>query len=71
MDFIYKKSGFGLMGLLITVAIISFAVFYEYKNMLKPDINGKTKIEQDMGAIDAAKNVKNIVESRNKIQVSE
>jgi hypothetical protein len=69
MKGVYKKRGgyVGLLGLLITVALISILV---WRSDLFGGAKQKTIIEQDTKAIDSAQQVKQILEKQSR-QTSE
>lgn len=60
-----NKHGFGLIGLLITLAIIAFAGWSMYSSFLKPNNGDETPIEQGLSAINEAKKAKQLLEQGN------
>lgn len=55
----------GLFLLIITLAVIIYLLMLEFGAFTKKDEDGQTKIQQDLQAIDDAKEIKNIIEQRN------
>lgn len=62
-----NKHGFGLIGLLITLAIIAFASRTTYSSFLKPKNGSETPIEQGLSAINEAEKAKQLLEQRNMV----
>src|SRR3989344_1676790 len=61
----YFRTGFGLIGLLITLAIIAFASWTTYSLFLKQKNGGETPMEQGLSAINEAEKAKQLLEQRN------
>lgn len=59
------KKAFGLIGLLITLAIIALAGWTTYSSFLKPKDGSKTPMEQGLSAINEAEKAKQLLEQRN------
>lgn len=59
------KKAFGLIGLLITLAIIALASWSTYSSFLKPKDGSEAPIEQGLSAINEAEKVKQLLEQRN------
>lgn len=59
------KKAFGLIGLLITLAIIAFASWTTYSSFLKPKNGNGTPIEQGISAINEAEKAKQLLEQKN------
>ncbi len=59
------KKAFGLIGLLITLAIIAFAGGAMYSSFLKPQNGGTTELDQYTSAINEAKKAKQLLEQGN------
>ena len=62
-----RKKAFGLIGLLITLAIIMLASWTTYSSFLKPKNGGEAPVEQGLSAINEAKKAKQLLEQRNTI----
>ena len=62
-----NKNGFGLIGLLITLAIIALASGILYSSFLKQNDKGETGVEQGISAINEAEKAKQLLEQRNTI----
>ena len=62
-----RKKAFGLIGLLITLAIISLASWTTYSSFVKPKNGSETPLEQGVSAISEAEKVKQLLEQRNTI----
>lgn len=60
-----NKRGFGLIGLLITLAIIALASGAMYSSFVKPNYGSGTPIEQGISAINEAEKAKQLLEQRN------
>jgi|SRR3989344_369540 len=60
----YKKA-FGLIGLLITLAIIALASGVMYSSFVKPNNGSENPLEQGFSAINEAEKAKQILEQRN------
>ena len=60
-----NKHGFGLIGLLITIAIIALASGTMYSSFLKPKDGKPTELEQGISAINEAKKAKQLLEQGN------
>lgn len=61
------KKAFGLIGLLITLAIIALASRTTYSLFLKPKSGDKTPIEQGISAINEAEKAKQLLEQKNMV----
>ena len=60
-----RKKAFGLIGLLITLAIIMLASWTTYSSFVKPKNGSETPLEQGVSAISEAEKVKQLLEQRN------
>ena len=61
-----KKGGYaGLVALVVSAAVIGFVVWRLVIPLAGGE--GQSVLERDLGAIDAAKNAKNLIESRNNL----
>jgi prepilin-type N-terminal cleavage/methylation domain-containing protein len=61
----YFRTGFGLIELLITLAIIALAGWTTYSSFLKPNNGSETPLEQGISAINEAEKAKQLLEQRN------
>ncbi len=59
------KKAFGLIGFLITLAVIAFAGWSMYSSFLKPQNGGTTELDQYTSAINEAKKAKQLLERGN------
>lgn len=59
-----KTNGFGLIGLLITLAIIALASSATYSSFLKPKGGGTTPVEEGLSAINEAEKAKQLLEQK-------
>lgn len=66
-----QKHGFGLIGLLITLAIIALASGAMYASFLKPKGGASTQIEQGLSAINEAQKVKDLLEKKSTMEVTQ
>lgn len=63
----YFRTGFGLIGLLITLAIIALASGAMYSSFVKPKDGSKTPMEQGISAINEAEKAKQLLEQKNMV----
>jgi type II secretory pathway component PulJ len=59
--------GFGLIGLLLALAIIALASWSMYSSFLKPQNGGTAELDQYTSAINEAKKAKQLLEQRNTV----